>query len=195
MEDVEADAAIRAAVKRRDETGAIRLLVRQYGGRLLALARTLVGAKDADDVLQEAAIAVILVLRADGEGIRSVRAYAFTAVRNKAYDHQKSVEARVLRRASEPDDATPAPPDSRPWWKTLAADQVAEALMARLSPRERVVMNLVREGCSYDDIGTQLGIAGKSARNIRDRAVERLRAWAAEEHGGPPSSSSPGTTG
>jgi DNA-directed RNA polymerase specialized sigma24 family protein len=81
-----------------------------------------------------------------------------------------------------------------PRWKAAAAEQVVEALLARLRPRERVVLSLVREGRSYDDIGKELGIAGKSARTIRDRAVDKLRGWVEEEHGGPPSSS-PGTAG
>ena len=147
--------------------------------------------KDADDVYQDALVSVVCALRVeDGRITSSVRGYAFTVLRNKAFDHRKSSWTRIFGRASDPeDDATPPPPPSTPRWKDPDAEKVAEALMARLQPRDRVVVSLVRAGVSYAEIGTQLGITEKNAQKIKERAVERLRGWANEEDEGAPASS------
>ncbi|MBI4602649.1 MAG: sigma-70 family RNA polymerase sigma factor [Planctomycetes bacterium] len=86
------------------DEGAFRQLVDRYGGRLTAYAaRRLSGTGvDAEDVVQETFLGLLQSIQKGGERliqVRSLEAYLFQILRNKAYDiAQKRPEAHGLRK-------------------------------------------------------------------------------------------------
>jgi RNA polymerase sigma-70 factor (ECF subfamily) len=145
-------------------------LVEAHWGRLLRLARSVLGDAEAADAVQEGLLAAWRELPA----LRQPAAFPAWLTRVVT----RRALARARRRA--------------PWWRRLrpladAADVAApEAaggngeidvarMLAALAPRQRAVMHLtVVEGMSDGEIGRALGIATASVRSHRRRARHRL---------------------
>jgi RNA polymerase sigma factor (sigma-70 family) len=54
---------------------------------------------------------------------------------------------------------------------------LADAAVRRLDSKEGTVLRLVADGHILDDIGAQIGLSGERARQIKERAIEKVRAW------------------
>ena len=167
IRDATAELAARARAGDRDAFGA---LVERHWAPLVRLARSVVGDRDAEDVVQDALVVAWRRLPA----LRQPAAFGAWV--------ERTVLRRCLRRAAF---------DSRPGWLRLVsldaapepaagdggADLQVRSLLARLAPRQRAVMHLtVIEGRSDAEIGELMGIAAASVRSHRRRAKQRLEA-------------------
>lgn len=169
MNDGEEAAVARAAAGDQAAFGA---LVEAHWGRLLRLARSVVGDADAADAVQDG----LLVAWRGLPALRQPAAFPAWLTRVVT----RRALARARRRA--------------PWWRRLRPLAEAEGvpapeaaggdgeidvarLLAALAPRQRAVMHLtVVEGMSDGEIGRALGIAAASVRSHRRRARHRLLA-------------------
>jgi len=167
MNDGEEAAVARAAAGDQAAFGA---LVEAHWGRLLRLARSVVGDADAADAVQDG----LLVAWRGLPALRQPAAFPAWLTRVVT----RRALARARRRA--------------PWWRRLRPLAEAEGvaapeeaggngeidvarLLAALAPRQRAVMHLtVVEGMSDGEIGRALGIAAASVRSHRRRARHRL---------------------
>lgn len=147
-------------------------LVEAHWGRLLRLARSVVGDAEAADAVQDG----LLVAWRGLPALRQPAAFPAWLTRVVT----RRALARARRRA--------------PWWRRLRPLDEAEGvaapeasggdgeidvarLLAALAPRQRAVMHLtVVEGMSDGEIGRVLGIAAASVRSHRRRARHRLLA-------------------
>jgi RNA polymerase sigma-70 factor (ECF subfamily) len=154
------------AAARAGDSRAFSVLVERHWQRLVALARTITGEAEAEDVVQECLLTAwrrLDTLREPAAFLAWVqRALVRASVRRARWRSLRSSLA-VL---AEPRDPRPGP-ESGDWSIELA--------LARLAPRQRAVMHLtVVEGMSDSEIGVRLGIDAASVRSHRRRARARL---------------------
>lgn len=167
MSEGEEGAVVRAAA---GDEAAFGTLVEAHWGRLLRLARSVLGDADAADAVQDG----LLVAWRELPALRQPAAFPAWLTR--------VVTRRALARARH----------RAPWWRRLrplaeaedvaAPDQAdgngeidVARMLAALAPRQRAVMHLtVIEGMSDGEIGRVLGIAAASVRSHRRRARQRL---------------------
>jgi RNA polymerase sigma-70 factor, ECF subfamily len=152
---------------RQGQVQAFSTLVERHWGRLVRLARTVVGDADAEDLVQDSLVTAwdkLGALREPGSFLPwMLRTVARASVR------------RARRRAwLVPLVAVPEPADPRS--ERRAGEVEVERALAMLAPRQRAVMHLtVVEGMSDSEIGGVLGIDAASVRSHRRRARERLQ--------------------
>lgn len=162
IRDATAELAARARSGDRDAFGA---LVERHWAPLVRLARSVVGDRDAEDVVQDALVVAWRRLPA----LRQPAAFGAWV--------ERTVLRRCLRRAGGwlrlvSLDAAPEPAAG-----DGGTDLQVKSLLARLAPRQRAVMHLtVIEGRSDAEIGELMGIAAASVRSHRRRAKQRLEA-------------------
>lgn len=133
--------------------------------RLYAICRSVVGADDAEDVVQEA------YLKARGRIGQLRNPTAFEAwVTRIAFNEARSV---VRARARGP----VALPDVEPRSSTAAPDPALEQLIDALPMRERMAVVLYYGyGYGMEDLARLLGISRINARTVLFRARRRLKA-------------------
>ena len=146
------------------------------------LARQLVSAPDADDLVSEAFAKVLNVLLAGGGPDVAFRAYLLTAVRRLHVD-----KIRATSRATPTDDLTPyetpeASPDT-----VIAGFEGGAAAKAFASLPERwqlVLWHLEVEGQKPADVAPLLGMSANSVSALAYRAREGLRQAYLQMHTG-----------
>jgi RNA polymerase sigma-70 factor, ECF subfamily len=160
--DLSSELAARAQTGDRDAFGA---LVELHWAALVRLARSVVGDREAEDVVQDALVVAwrrLPSLRRPG----AFPAWVRRAVLRRCLRHARRwLPLVALDAAPEPaaDDGD--------------ADLRVRSVLSRLAPRQRAVMHLtVIEGCSDAEIGVLMGIAAASVRSHRRRARHRLEA-------------------
>lgn len=166
METADAELALRA---RQGDEAAFAALVERHWPRLVRFSRSVVGAAEAEDVVQDSLVAAwdrMATLR-DPE--------AFPAwvlrivVRRGVRAGRRWSWRRLLPLSLVPDRADPRAQDD-------AEALRVERTLARLPPRQRAVMHLtVVEGMSDGEIGRVLGMDAATARSHRRKAREALR--------------------
>jgi RNA polymerase sigma-70 factor (ECF subfamily) len=133
--------------------------------------------EEAEDVVHD--IFVQLWARRDAiETITDIDAYLYTAARNRALARLKHHAHEERWRISEAARASSGDPPIGPE-RDLRRAEIAAALQRALdsvSPRQRQVLLLHWRGHTYDEIGAELGISGKTASVHATRAFEALRA-------------------
>jgi RNA polymerase sigma-70 factor (ECF subfamily) len=158
--DLTGELASRAQAGDREAFGA---LVELHWTPLVRLARSVVGDREAEDVVQEALVVAwrrLPSLRRPG---------AFPAWVRRA------VLRRCLRRARRWLPLVSLDTAPEPAADDGAAELRVSSVLSRLAPRQRAVMHLtVIEGCSDAEIGALMGIAAASVRSHRRRARQRL---------------------
>ena len=152
---------------RAGESAAFSLLVERHWSRLVALARSIAGDAEAEDLVQDCLLTAWRRLAT----LREPAAFLAWTQRSVARASVRRARWRALRlpltASAEPRDPRPDPA-SESW--------TVERLLARLAPRQRAVRHLtVVEGMSDGEIGERLGIDAASVRSHRRRARERLR--------------------
>lgn len=177
----------------RDEQ-AFTLVVRTYHGRMLYLARTFVGEAVADEVVQEAWLAVIKALPAF-EGRSSLKTWILRILTNLAKSRLRH-EVRSIAVGDLWDEDSPALPaarfDTSGYWKTpplpwheetpeaiLGSDELRDCLkkaLAALPLLQREVITLRDiEGLTMADICNILEVKETHARVLLHRARARVR--------------------
>jgi RNA polymerase sigma factor (sigma-70 family) len=181
----DADRAILDAVAKGQMDRAARLILRHHGPALLAHARRLVREAAADDVLQEAVMALLRALEnGHFQGKSSLRTYAMRIVQYQAFRVRRSRWSRLLRLSDDPaiEDVLAAPPPDEPKpWAGADEEALAEQLLALLEERQRTVLAMRLDGLSFADIACTLRTSAANAQQIHSRAVRALRARVAED--------------
>lgn len=162
----ESDAGLVRAAQLGD-VAAFSALVERYWRRLVALARSVTGDLDAEDVVQDT---LVIAWKRLGT-LRDPAAFGGFMVRSVS----RAAVRRARRRAWLQPFAFLAEP-ADPNRDDVDGGIHVEQLLGRLAPRQRAVMHLtVVEGMSDSEIGEALGIDAASVRSHRRRAREALR--------------------
>jgi RNA polymerase sigma factor (sigma-70 family) len=169
-----------------DARSLVAALVASHGAQLrrFLLAR-LRNSADMPDILQEVYLRMLRVPAA--ESIRSPEAYLFTVAQHVIQQHAlKQSAIPPLVEFSRLVDSRPAAPDVDPVLD-LDAQQCIDRLQGaldRLSPKARATFLLHRrDGFSFDEIATCLGISRPMAKKYLAQALMQLRRRLQDEEG------------
>jgi RNA polymerase sigma-70 factor (ECF subfamily) len=145
-----------------------RALFRLHGAAIYRFALVVLRHReDAEDLLQDAFVKLLLHLRSGGDRA-NLRGWLFTVVANGCRDR-----LRVRRRWipwTRDHDRPAEPPDP-----VLGAERLAalRASMRHLAPRDRLLVMLRAEGLSYREIAGAAGLRAGSVGQMLARAIER----------------------
>ena len=161
---------------RRGESDAMRQLVLLHFEGMARYAESIVGARDdAEDVAQD-----VLTCVWEGHDTwtprTSIRAYLLTAVRSRAIDLRRQLEARRRRaeRAAVAQEGDSPTPDASLLW--AEEDAVLRRAFQTLPERWREVVALrYGQQLPFQDVGRVLGISEDAAKKLARRAVLELR--------------------
>ena len=153
----------------REEDDYARLL-QVYWGPLVRYARATLGADDgAEDVVQEAFVA--LWQRRDPLEPERIPPFLYRIVRNRALNERRWGRVRELWRASQPADSLAHELDDEE-----AADRRVREAVAKLPRRRREVFELARyHDLSYQQIAFTLSMAPQTVANHMSAALRDLR--------------------
>ncbi|PYR94722.1 MAG: hypothetical protein DMF84_04500 [Acidobacteria bacterium] len=143
-------------------------LFAEHGDGVFRLALLMLGrTADAEDIVQETFLRVLRHL-ANGGSLPNARGWIFTVAAHACRDRQRAGR-RWLPWLPERD--TRVAPD-----RTDAADGTQSIMRAlrQLNPRDRLLIALCVEGCSYQEIAAAADVAPASTGRIIARARERL---------------------
>jgi RNA polymerase sigma factor (sigma-70 family) len=175
-----ADAELIAAVRAGD-LEAYGLLYRRHAGAAATLARQLTGSPaEADDLVAEAFVRVLDVLRGGGGPVEAFRAYLLTTLRHTRYDR-----ARRDRRLEWSDDMTRHDPGVA--WEDPAVAGLESTLAVRAFHRlperwQTVLWHTEVERESPAEVGARLGLTPNGVAALAYRAREGLRQAYLQEH-------------
>ena len=142
------------------------VLLDAHGAELLAHARRLAGAADAEDLLQEALLRALRAYPRLRHAER-LRAWLYRIVTTTAIDAHRARRPEVLV-GDPPAGAATAPDDGD--------DGAFEALIAPLPPAARAALHLrFVEDLDHDAIGRRLGCSPEAARQRVSTAIRTLR--------------------
>ena len=154
-----------------------RALFEAHGAAMYRFAAVLLRhPQDAEDCVQETFLKLLRHLEAGGDA-SNIRGWLFTVAAHAARDRQRRRLRWIPFLPSHDRQVAPSPlPDED---GRLASARVA---LARLPPRDRLLLALRAHGVSYRDIASAAGIKPTSVGRMLARAVER---WSvAAEHTG-----------
>ncbi len=123
---------------------------------------------------QDAAAEIMIEIRRRWFSIDNHEAYAHRALVNRIARIRSSIHAE--RTDLRPSDELPDRPDPDPAFDDYAARQWAAQLLGRLSPAQRLVMQLLIDGSTYGEIAAQLGCTEDAVRQNVRHARRKLRA-------------------
>jgi RNA polymerase sigma-70 factor, ECF subfamily len=164
-----------AQLKARDE-GAVRELVRSYGGPLVRFLTGMLGSPaDAEDLAQETFVRLVEHV-GDFRGEASLKTYLFKIAHNLALNHLASAAHRYEVMPEEmPDRPSSAPGPTQ----LVSASEDAErvrALLPGLPPQQRAVVVLrVWQDLSFKEIASALSLAEGTAKAHYFFALRNLR--------------------
>ncbi len=158
--------------------GAVHRMVSRYCRARLA--RFSGSGTAAEDVAQEVCIAVLTALPRYRDEGKPFEAFVYRIAANKVADAQRSSYRGPVPQAELPD--APDPADGPEDWALRRSDAgLARALLSQLPENLRELMVLrVAVGLSAEETGRALGMSPGAVRVAQHRAMQRLRALAAE---------------
>lgn len=170
------DAALVAAARR--DRRAFAPLYRRYVDPVYRYCHRRLGSREAaEDVTSLVFTRALIALPGYRDG--SFRGWLFTIA------HHAVVDALRARRPEAPAEAVAQTPDPAPTpeEETLAAEtgRSLRALLVRLSPDQRQVVELHLAGLTGPEIAALLGRSHPAVRSVQSRAVARLRELLADE--------------
>lgn len=168
------DALLAQAIAGGDAT-ALEELISRYWVPLCSYASRILGdMPSAEDVVQKAFIAVWSDRAVWSP--RSIRAYLFRSVRNRAYDDLRSRQARFQRERTSSEDGgrLPLGPDAIMEEASLA--EVVDAAIQELPERRREAFVLAYlKQMSYSEVAAVMGISTKTVGHHVSAALQELR--------------------
>jgi RNA polymerase sigma factor (sigma-70 family) len=87
--------------------------------------------------------------------------------RARRRDYRRSAADGAALEAAAADDSTPS--------EHVATEELIRVFLEKMSPEERRIAELRREGRSWRAVGAELGITPEAARKQLDRAIDRIR--------------------
>lgn len=150
--------------------GRVLPLFHEHADGVFRLALLMLGRPaDAEDIVQETFLRLVRHL-ANGRPLPNPRGWIFTVAAHACRDHQRAarrwlpwLSERDTRIASDRTDA-------------IAALQPILRALHQLSSRDRLLIALRAEGCSYQEIAGAAGLAPASTGRIVARALDRFAA-------------------
>lgn len=170
------DAALVAAARR--DRRAFAPLYRRYVDPVYRYCHRRLGSREAaEDVTSLVFARALVALPGYRDG--SFRGWLFTIA------HHAVVDALRARRPEVPTEAAAATPDPAPTPEeavlTAETGRSLRAVLARLSPDQRQVVELHLAGLNGREIAALLGRSHPAVRSVQSRAVSRLRELLADE--------------
>jgi RNA polymerase sigma-70 factor (ECF subfamily) len=160
---------------RHGEPGAFEELYRQHAPRLFGLAHRLVGAAEAEDLLQEIFLTAHRKLPLY-RGESSLGTWLFRLATNQCLDYLRSKRARLSLLTDSFDERSAGPAPSAGAILGVIERLDLERALAELPGGARVVFVLHDvEGCEHRDIAQQLGITEGTSKSQLHKARMRLR--------------------
>lgn len=151
-------------------------LYRQHAGRLYNLTYRMVGASEADDLLQDIFLQAYRKL-GSYKGESSLGTWLYRLATNLCLDHLRSRQGKMSQVTDSLDDegADPVVEPVRPAEANAARLDLEQAI-SNLPPSYRVAFVLHDvEGYQHDEIAKLLGIAEGSSKSLLHKARMRLR--------------------
>lgn len=143
-------------------------LFAEHGDGVFRLALLMLGQRDqAEDVVQDTFLRLLRHV-ANGGPLANARGWIYTVAAHACRDRQRASRRWLPWNAGHDSRIASDQPDA-----TEAARDIVRAIAA-LSPRDRLLIALRIEGCSYQDIADAAGIAPSSTGRIVTRALDRL---------------------
>lgn len=150
----------------------LKTLLEELKPQLLRYAQSMgLGAHDAEDAVQDGLIAMSQRIDQDAAGIRNPKAYAFTVVRNNAFQKFREQSRRQeveLTEFNQREDEEP--PDA------MKEPQLAEAFrkaFASLTTMQRqLLQKRYIDGLTLEEIGTELGCTPQNAWKLLKKTTE-----------------------
>jgi RNA polymerase sigma-70 factor (ECF subfamily) len=167
-----------------DDRQAFRRIFDAYLDPLRRFVFTYVGSwETAEEVVNDAFLQLWLRERdeARSEPVRDVKAYLFTAARNRAVSllRRQRLELRYMREVLEPElraGGHARPPDADDLLVTAdLAAALQEAVDALPSRQREIILLRWQHGATQEEIGHALGIDAKTVSTHYRRALARLR--------------------
>jgi RNA polymerase sigma-70 factor (ECF subfamily) len=165
------DLASRAAS---GDKAALRQMYEQCRRELFLFARSLANGNlaDAEDVLQESLLRV-WEARRDLAGVRNVRAYLFTTLRNVFLNFARRESREARKRAEHP--TAPDFFDTRPPDETIEVNRLNEALASLPEEQRQVVVLKIWGELTFAEIGGVLNVPEKTAASRYRYAIQKLK--------------------
>lgn len=155
---------------------AFEALFRAHRGDLCDYAGSIVASHAVAEDLVHDVFCDLWARRKEWAPLRSVEAYLFRAVRNKALNWLKHRRVAWRWEAENGHQAMPPQHDPEMILRSRDLAQAACEAVAALPERRRCVFKMARErGMSYAEIAATLGIAPKTVENHMGRALKFLR--------------------
>ena len=171
--------------KENDGTGNERELgriIREHFPSLCAIACKLVGDPDtAQDIAQETLIKFWENQQAGGEQPVSVKDYLFIMVRNESLNYLRSL-SRQRKRHEEAARESELAEDT---WNNIIeqeTNQMLQDAIDTLPPQSKRVIELACSGNSNPEIADILGIAINTVKVLKNRAVQKLKDYFAQNN-------------
>lgn len=169
------------ARSRAGDVAAFEAIFRLYYEPLCAFAERFVGSPDAArDVVQDVFVR-IWEQRQSWQGCDNLKAYLFTAVRNRSFKllrHRGVVErglAQMTHAAAAPGAGSP-PPTPEDYTRVVELAAAVERAIEQLPERSREAYLLHRQqGLSYAEIAAVMGVSARTVENHIARALRGLR--------------------
>ena len=162
------DATLSASPASVDPEPDVLRLFGDQGSSVFRFCRMTLGTTDeAEDVVQETFLKLLLHLRAGGDRA-NLKSWLFTVAANGCRDRLRA-RRRWLPWLAEHDHRTVETPDE-PLDRRLAS-----AAARGLAPRDLLLISLRAQGLSYRDIGVAAGIQEGSVGRLLARAVDRWK--------------------
>lgn len=161
-----------------DPAGADELL--RHAAWLHALARTLVGEADADDVVQETWVAAIAK---PPRVLGSLRAWLGTVARN-VVRKQARADSRRHERELAAERRDPEPATDQVVARAARMRELVERVLALDEPYRTTILLRFFEGVKPQEIARRVGASEEAVRQRLKRGLDRLRERLDAEHGG-----------
>ena len=162
------DATVTASPASVDPESEVLRLFGDQGSAIFRFCRMTLGATDqAEDVVQDCFLKLLLHLRAGGDRA-NLKSWLFTVAANGCRDRLRA-RRRWLPWQAELDQRTVETPDEPP------DRRLASAAARGLAPRDLLLISLRAQGLSYRDIGVAVGIQEGSVGRLLARAVDRWK--------------------
>ena len=178
IDDALSDEALLVRLTQRDEE-ALALLYDRHGRAAYALARQIVrDAERAEDVVQEAFLAVWRRAETFRLERGSARSWLLAVTRNRAIDAIRGAEQRAGRYVSVAVEELPLMAPDDPEGDTLrqVEGRLVRQALAELPPEQREVVTLAYfGGLSYPEVAERMGIPLGTVKSRMRLALERLR--------------------
>jgi RNA polymerase sigma-70 factor (ECF subfamily) len=135
----------------------------------------------AEDVTQEACLAIVRALPTYRDTSRAFERFAYAVTTHKIVDARRTASKRTEAETGAEPDPTLEDPQEGPADRVIQAERLAHDLellenMLALLPRDKArLLRLRAEGVPAEQVGRRLGMKANAVRVMQHRALQELR--------------------